>query len=109
MTQVNKDNFDYILGMNLKYLRMERKISQERMGKILNVTFQQVQKYERGKNAVSSYRLKMYLDYFQVGFREITDMHFIQKKEALKETKDYNNGGVKYKDFMNAYSDMINE
>ncbi len=38
------------IGQNLKTLRQIRQISQVDLAKILGVTFQQVQKYERGTN-----------------------------------------------------------
>ena len=48
---------DEYVGMKLRWLRSKRKMSQERLGDQLGVTFQQVQKYEKGSNRVSASRL----------------------------------------------------
>ncbi|MCP1336423.1 helix-turn-helix domain-containing protein [Futiania mangrovi] len=48
---------DIYVGMRLRMRRTLRRISQERLGEELGVTFQQVQKYEKGTNRVSASRL----------------------------------------------------
>ena len=45
------------MGKRLKDIRLIRRLSQEQVGAICGVTFQQVQKYEKGRNGISSYRL----------------------------------------------------
>jgi transcriptional regulator with XRE-family HTH domain len=47
------------IGDKLRRLRLLRGLSQEKLGKILGVTFQQIQKYESGFNAVSLGRLQL--------------------------------------------------
>ena len=49
--------FDAALGANVRARRLERGMSQERLAEILGVTFQQVQKYEKGVNRISVSRL----------------------------------------------------
>ena len=41
----NKISFDIHTGIKLRNKRVERKKTQERIAKVLNVTFQQIQKY----------------------------------------------------------------
>ena len=48
---------DVYVGARMKQRRIERKMSQEKLGNLLNLTFQQVQKYERGANRVGASRL----------------------------------------------------
>ena len=48
---------DVYVGARMKQRRIEVGLSQERLGKELNLTFQQVQKYERGANRVGASRL----------------------------------------------------
>jgi len=48
---------DVYVGARMKQRRIEQGMSQERLGKELNLTFQQVQKYERGANRVGASRL----------------------------------------------------
>ena len=45
------------MGKRLKDIRLIRRLSQEQVAAICGVTFQQVGKYEKGKNGISSYRL----------------------------------------------------
>src|SRR5215470_14890088 len=42
------DEADVILGRRLKSLRVRRGLSQTALGKVLGVSFQQIQKFERG-------------------------------------------------------------
>ena len=48
---------DVYVGARMKQRRIEAGLSQEKLGKQLNLTFQQVQKYERGANRVGASRL----------------------------------------------------
>ncbi len=48
---------DRAVGQRIRLRRRERKLTQEQLGEILELTFQQVQKYEKGVNRVSAGRL----------------------------------------------------
>lgn len=48
---------DITVGANLRQLRTLRGISQEKLGDELGITFQQVQKYEKGTNRMSASRM----------------------------------------------------
>ncbi len=48
------DPIDVEVGLNLRAARKSRGLSQADVGEALGVTFQQVQKYERGANRVSA-------------------------------------------------------
>ncbi len=48
---------DLHVGRRLKLRRSLKGMSQERLGELLGLTFQQVQKYERGANRIGSSRL----------------------------------------------------
>lgn len=48
---------DAQIGARIRALRMDRKMSQQELGELLGVSFQQVQKYEKGVNRVSAVRL----------------------------------------------------
>jgi transcriptional regulator with XRE-family HTH domain len=50
---------DVIVGRNIIRLRKMRQLSQTELGKALGITFQQVQKYERGTNRTSASKLVM--------------------------------------------------
>ncbi|SDS77942.1 helix-turn-helix domain-containing protein [Bradyrhizobium canariense] len=53
----NTSNGDAYLGARIRELRLEVGMSQEQLGKVLGVSFQQIQKYENGSNRVSAVRL----------------------------------------------------
>ena len=48
------DQIDIEVGMNLRRLRLARNHSQSALADALGLTFQQIQKYERGTNRVSA-------------------------------------------------------
>jgi transcriptional regulator with XRE-family HTH domain len=50
---------DLLVGSRIRMFRKGRKLSQAQLGKKLGVTFQQVQKYENGKNRAGASRLQM--------------------------------------------------
>ncbi|WP_191058355.1 helix-turn-helix domain-containing protein [Geminicoccus harenae] len=57
MTIEHPDPVDVHVGKRLKLRRTLVGMSQERLGELLGVTFQQIQKYERGANRMGSSRL----------------------------------------------------
>lgn len=50
-------NIDCIIGKRLKYRRKELNMSQKALASALGITFQQVQKYEKGINRIGVARL----------------------------------------------------
>jgi transcriptional regulator with XRE-family HTH domain len=48
---------DRYIGARMRERRLALSISQEQLGRKLDVSFQQIQKYESGKNRVSAARL----------------------------------------------------
>ena len=53
----NNNAIDLHVGKRLRLRRTLLGLSQEQLGSELNITFQQVQKYERGANRISASRL----------------------------------------------------
>ena len=49
--------FTKIVGLQLKKIRLMRGYTQTRVSKAINVTFQQIQKYEKGENRIPLVRL----------------------------------------------------
>jgi transcriptional regulator with XRE-family HTH domain len=62
---------DEAVGVRIRLLRTRRKMSQSELGKALDVTFQQIQKYESGKNRVSASRLQMVANALNVPIAEL--------------------------------------
>ncbi|CAK8162926.1 putative Uncharacterized HTH-type transcriptional regulator R00410 [Candidatus Xenohaliotis californiensis] len=68
---------DLHAGKQLRTIRLVRNLTQEDLGKKVNITTQQIQKYEKGQNRISASRLYEFsvvlnvsIDYF---FKNITD------------------------------------
>ena len=61
-----EDNFNKHLGSKLKQRRLALGLTQTKVAKAINVTFQQIQKYEKGTNGVSSIRLLQLSNYLKV-------------------------------------------
>ena len=51
------EQVDIIVGQNIRNLRSNKKLSQSALAEEIGVTFQQVQKYEKGTNRVSASKL----------------------------------------------------
>jgi transcriptional regulator with XRE-family HTH domain len=58
-TKGGDNPIDFSVGSRIRKFRKGRGMSQGELGEKLGVTFQQVQKYENGKNRVSASRLQM--------------------------------------------------
>ena len=83
-----EENFNLHLGKKLRMRRLSLGLTQTKVAEAINVTFQQIQKYEKGTNGVSSNRLmqlssylKVPITYFFEDFRNFTD---------IKNTQDVN-------------------
>ena len=61
-----EENFNKHLGNKLKMRRLALGLTQTKVAKAINVTFQQIQKYEKGTNGVSSIRLLQLSNYLKV-------------------------------------------
>ena len=61
-----EDNFNKHLGNKLKLRRLALGLTQTKVAKAINVTFQQIQKYEKGTNGVSSISLLQLSNYLKV-------------------------------------------
>ena len=76
-----EDNFNKHLGSKLKLRRLALGLTQTKVAKAINVTFQQIQKYEKGTNGVSSSRLlqlsqflKVPINYFYEDYKDFKDL-----------------------------------
>lgn len=66
MTRKDPNPIDRHVGNRVRMQRMLAGISQERLGEALGVTFQQVQKYEKGTNRISASRLQQIANLLEV-------------------------------------------
>ena len=79
-----EESFNVHLGKKLRMRRLSLGLTQTKVAQAINVTFQQIQKYEKGTNVVSSNRL-MQLSHFL----KVPIIYFF---EDYKEFKNINSG-----------------
>jgi transcriptional regulator with XRE-family HTH domain len=106
MAQRGGDPRDAEIGKRVRTLRLQRGLSQTELGALINVTFQQVQKYEKGTNRISAGRLQRIAEvmsvpvsFFFAGFDEkprasgshLVDVEFsfLQTEGALRLARAY--------------------
>ena len=101
------ENFNEHLGNKLKLRRLALGLTQTKVAKAINVTFQQIQKYEKGTNGVSSIRLLQISNYLKVPinyfFEDFSD--YLINIEKSKE----NPVNVNYNFLIKLYSELSNE
>ena len=76
-----EDNFNIHLGKRLRMRRLSLGLTQTKIAEAINVTFQQIQKYEKGTNGVSSARLMQISQ-----FLKIPITYFFEEYSGYKES-----------------------
>ena len=59
-------NFNNHLGSKLRMRRLALGLTQTKVAQAINVTFQQIQKYEKGTNGISSLRIMQLANFLKV-------------------------------------------
>ena len=59
-------NFNSHLGKKLRMRRLALGLTQTKVAQAINVTFQQIQKYEKGTNGISSLRIMQLANFLKV-------------------------------------------
>jgi len=102
-----EENCNKHLGNKLKLRRLALGLTQTKVAKAINVTFQQIQKYEKGTNGVSSIRLlqlsnflKVPINYFFEGFSD----YLINAEKTQQGHLNIN-----YNFLIKLYSELSNE
>ena len=79
MAKTKVSSTDVAIGARMRSLRLAAELSQEELGQKLGISFQQVQKYELGRNRISASRLLeianvlgVSTDYFYDGLNHAT-------------------------------------
>ena len=102
-----EENFNKHLGNKLKLRRLALGLTQTKVAKAINVTFQQIQKYEKGTNGVSSIRLLQLANYLKVQvnyfFEDFSE--YLINLEKVKES----HMSVNYNFLVKIYSELTND
>jgi transcriptional regulator with XRE-family HTH domain len=99
-----EENFNRHLGGKLKLRRLALGLTQTKVAKAINVTFQQIQKYEKGTNGVSSIRLLQLSNYLKVPISYFFEdfPEYLINAEKLKES----HMSVNYNFLAKVYSEL---
>ena len=81
--------FNSVVGRNIKYLRRARKLNQTKVADHCKVKFQQLQKYEKGLNGCSAFRLHQLAKFFKVGLDVLVDPNMITKHRGFTGEMDW--------------------
>ena len=101
------DDFNKHLGNMLKMRRLALGLTQTKVAKAINVTFQQIQKYEKGINGVSSIRLLQLSNYLKVPISYFFE-DFPEYLINIEKSKE-GHMNVNYNFLMKLYSELSNE
>ena len=81
--------FNATVGSNIKYLRKTRNLNQSKVAAALSVSFQQIQKYEKGANGICALKLKQLADFFKVGCDVLVDPNMITAHRGFTGKHDW--------------------
>ena len=81
--------FNKGVGRNIKYLRKLRSLNQTKVADHCKVRFQQLQKYEKGLNGCSAFRLHQLAKFFKVGLDVLIDPEMITKHRGFTGQDDW--------------------
>lgn len=70
MPKRRSDKRDIEVGRRLRTFRLQKGLSQEKLADQLGVTFQQVQKYEKGTNRIAAGRLQRIAEILEIPITE---------------------------------------
>jgi len=103
-----EENFNKHLGNKLKMRRLSLGLTQTKVAKAINVTFQQIQKYEKGTNGVSSTRLLQLSNYLNVPISYFFDDYadYGAKSPEIKSKSFLN---INYNFLVKLYSELSPE
>ena len=102
-----EENFNKHLGSKLKLRRLALGLTQTKVAKAISVTFQQIQKYEKGTNGVSSIRLLQLANYLKVPVNYFFE-DFSQYLINLEKSQE-GHMNVNYNFLVKIYSELNNE
>ena len=86
-TKGRVEDYDKEIGIRLRVLRKLHDYTQDVLAKKLDITFQQVQKYEQGTNRISAGKIKQIIDIFNVPSSYFFEDNKNSKKVGFAENK----------------------
>jgi len=98
-------SFCQMLGGNMRYCRLKLGMPQKSLAYFLDVSHQNVQKYEAGDIVPSAYRLKQIAKFYKVTMNDLVDPTFIHRSTKSNEVLDAAPGfdATRYEQFDDEY------
>jgi len=84
------ENFNIHLGKKLRMRRLSLGLTQTKVANAINVTFQQIQKYEKGTNGVSSSRLMQLSNFLKIPITYFYEGYAVSQVASVNSTEDLN-------------------
>lgn len=106
--QPTKNTLDELIGRRIRLRRQNLAYSQEKLGNMVGLTFQQIQKYESGKNRISASRLWEFSKVLEIPI----DYFFTDLKNEVSQSEKYSNSELYSEKTMlliNAYNSISNK
>ena len=91
-----EESFNAHLGKKLRMRRLSLGLTQTKVANAINVTFQQIQKYEKGTNGVSSSRLLQLSEFLKVPVNYFYDDFSENKQEDHPQTQQNDHLDLNY-------------
>jgi transcriptional regulator with XRE-family HTH domain len=92
------------IGIKIRQKRIELNLTQTKVARTLNVTFQQIQKYEKGTNGLSANRIRTLSNYFNMPIS-----YFFEGYEDFKQEFDLNNQRINLEFLSKLFTSLRNE
>ena len=92
------------IGIRLKQKRTEKNLTQTKVANALNVTFQQIQKYEKGTNGLSASRIQALSNYLNVPIS-----YFFEGFTEFKEEFNLENNRIDMQFLNKLFASLSNE
>ena len=99
-------NFNRHLGSKLRVRRLALGLTQTKVAQAINVTFQQIQKYEKGTNGISSLRIMQL-----ASFLKVPVVYFFEDYPAYAESTKSDTEGedLNYSFLAKLFSNLSNQ
>ena len=101
--ELMEENFNIHLGKKLRMRRLSLGLTQTKVAHAINVTFQQIQKYEKGTNGVNSNRLMQLSQFLKVPI-----IYFFEDYKEFKDINpsEYTNDDLNYSFLSRTFSSL---
>lgn len=97
MMESIEDPFNKMIGANLRYCRVLRKLTMTDVSEVIGVAYQQIYKYENGINSLTIFRLKQFADFFKEEIKNLINPNYIAIMSKLVEANFFNTSDKDFK------------